>query len=51
MTFLIFHIILKTSTIEEFLRLKKPKYSSEEKSKKLEELRKKWDYEIDFSDW
>ena len=40
-----------TSTIEEFLRLKKPKYSSEEKSKKLEELRKKWDYEIDFSDW
>ena len=51
MTFLISHIILKTRNIEEFLRLKKPKYSSEEKSKKLEELRKEWDYEIDFSDW
>ena len=40
-----------TCSIEEFLRLKKPKYSSEEKSKKLKELRDKWDYEIDFSDW
>ena len=40
-----------TITMEEFLRIKKPKYSYEEKEKKLSELREKWDYEIDFSDW
>ena len=40
-----------TITMEEVLRLKSPKYSYEEKEKKLSELRKKWDYEIDFSDW
>ena len=40
-----------TITMEEFLRIKPPKYSYEEKEQKLSELRKKWDYEIDFSDW
>lgn len=40
-----------TITMEEFLRINPPKYSYEEKEQKLSELRKKWDYEIDFSDW
>ena len=40
-----------TITMEEFLRIKPPKYSYEEKEQTLSELRKKWDYEIDFSDW
>ena len=40
-----------TGSLEEFLGHKKEKYSSEERRKKIEELRRKWDYEIDFSDW
>lgn len=39
------------TSMEVFLRKEKPKYSSEERMVKLDELRKKWDYEIDFSEW
>ena len=39
-----------TTSMEVFLRKEKPKYSEEERCKKLDELRKKWDYQIDFSD-
>ena len=40
-----------TTSMEVFPRKEKPKYSEEERCKKLDELRKKWDYQIDFSDW
>ena len=40
-----------TGSLEELTGKVKPKYSREERRKKLDELRKKWDYEIDFSDW
>lgn len=39
-----------TGSIEELVGKVKPKYSPEERRKKLAELEKKWDYQIDFGD-